>query len=215
MASFQYSDDQWERVAAQLARHGEPTDDDRGYLENLAHNYQWFRDYTDPASPEVETAKTLYQDIVKHAGELLRSLDALAALPTKPSRLIPLQIAMADDPLEARAVYDYWKRLTQKQQESAAHEAIGFPKSVRGGNRSRGDVLDDYLRKLLEFWIARGGYPGKSPTGPCIQFILAAAGPVVPLEANTVSHFIREQSSRHANGQPDGHVALWRALRGL
>jgi hypothetical protein len=209
MANFRYTSDEWDRVAALLARQRAPTAGDRRYLENAARNYRWFYDYTEPASQEVRIAKTHFQNVVKHSEGLLRALDALDDLPTKPSRLTSLQIAIARDPLEALAEYDAWQQQLEEMQRSAEHQVRAFPKAAKGSNRSRGDVLDDYLRNLLKFWTARGGHPGKSENSPAARFILAAAQPVLPdLEASTVSHFIRGQTT---SGQHDSHVTLWRS----
>jgi hypothetical protein len=193
-ARFRYTDDQWIPVAEQLRRHGAVTAKDRDYLNDAARDYHWFREYTEPASDEVKRAKTCFRNIDKHSARLLSEFDILDRLPTKPSRLTSLQIALARDPLNARAEYHAWRKQLTEIQQSATDLARGFRKAAKGTNRSRGDVLDDYLRKLLKFWTARGGHAGKSETSPAVRFILAAARPVIPdLKANRASHFVRDE----------------------
>jgi hypothetical protein len=192
---FRYTDDQWIPVAAQLTRYGAPSVEDRGYLEDAARDYHWFHRYSEPSSSEVKRAETCFQNIERHSARLLREFDILDRLPTKPSRLTLLQIALARDPRKASAEYVAWRKQLIEIQRSAKRRTRGFPKAAKGNNRSRGDVLDDYLRKLLKFWTARGGHAGKSETSPAVRFIMAAARPVIPdLKASTISHFIRDET---------------------
>jgi hypothetical protein len=193
---FRYTNDRWKAVEAQLTRHGAPTAADRSYLEDAARNYQWFFSRTDPASQEVRAAQECYREIAGHTKAQIRALVKLGSLPTKPSRTISLGLAIAPDPLKAREEYRaLLRKLRTLMRWAELSAAGGFPKSASGGsNRARSDVLDDYLRKLLEYWEKRGGHAGKSPGSPAVKFILAAAGPVIPnLEASTVSHFIRDE----------------------
>jgi hypothetical protein len=192
-ARFRYTDDQWIQVAGQLTRHGTPTAEDRGYLEDAARDYQWLYDHTDPAGENAKSAKARSQKIATYIAGLLHEVDELRA--QSPVALRTLEFQIAEDPKHGRAEFDIWLKQTRRMCCWAERSGRGWPKSVKGrSNRARSDVLDDYLRTLLEYWERRGGHAGKSPGSPAAKFILAAVTPVIPnLEASTVSHFIRDE----------------------
>ena len=189
-------------TAAQSARNLEPfllTADDFSFLEDAARDYQWFYRYTDPGSDEVKKAKVQLKDVVKYSSRLLKALGKLDEIPTRPKRSTPIQIEMARDPLNASAEYAVLKEQLLAVTKTASRLEDGFPKSAKGGsNRSRSDVLNNYLSIVLMFCRVRGGGDGKSSASPAAKFILATAKSVVPkLTANTISQFIRDEAKRH------------------
>jgi hypothetical protein len=190
---FRYREDEWNSVEVPLNRHGAPTAKDRGYLEDAARDYQWLYDHTDPASENAKTARARSLKIAAYTAGLLHEVDELRA--QSPVALRTLEFEIARDPKNARTEFDVWLKQTREMARWADRSGQGWPKSTSGGrNRARSDVLDDYLRKLLEYWERRDGHAGKSPGSPAVKFILAAARPVIPdLKASTVSHFIRDE----------------------
>jgi hypothetical protein len=190
---FRYTDDQWIPVAAELTRYGAPSAEDRGYLEDVARDYRFLFAHTDPASETAKAAKARALKIATYTARLLHEIDELRA--QSPVALRTLEFQIARNLKNARAEFDIWLQQTREMARWAERSRRGWLKSIGGrSNRARSDVLDDYLRKLLEYWEKRGGHHGKSPCSPAVKFILAAAGPVIPnLEAGTVSHFIRDE----------------------
>jgi hypothetical protein len=74
------------------------------------------------------------------------------------------------------------------------------PKSDRKrSNRARPDALDGYLALLVQFFMRRGGYPGKARSSPCVKFVVAAASPVLStmyftkLKPGAISNLIRSR----------------------
>jgi hypothetical protein len=192
-ARFRYTDDEWKPVEVQLKRHAATTAEDRGYLEDVARDYRFLFAHTDPASETAKAAKARALKIATYTAGLLHEIDELRA--QSPVALRTLEFQIARNPKKARAEFDIWLQQTREMARWAERSRRGWLKSMAGrSNRARSDVLDDYLRKLLEYWERRGGHAGKSPGSPAAKFILAGARPVIPnLEASTVSHFIRDE----------------------
>jgi hypothetical protein len=190
---FRYTEDEWNSVEVALTRNGAPTAEDRGYLEDAARDYQWLYESTDPASENAKTARARSLKIAAYTAGLLHEVDELRA--QSPVALRTLEFQIARNPKTARAEFDIWLKQTREMARWADRSGRAWPKSMKGrSNRARSDVLDDYLRKLLEYWERRGGHAGKSPGSPAVKFIMAAASSVIPdLQASTVSHFIRAE----------------------
>jgi hypothetical protein len=190
---FRYTDDDWKAVGKQLDRHGTWTKANRRFLEDATRDYLWLHKHTDPAGDSAKITKASALKIATYAAELLHEIDNLTTGASVAKRALEFQIAL--NPENAGAEFRIWLQQTGELARWAERSRRGRPKSMVGGsNRARSDVLDDYLRKLLEYWEKRGGHAGKSPGSPAAKFILAAASPVIAnLKASTVSHFIRDE----------------------
>jgi hypothetical protein len=187
-----YTDEEWNPIMAELARHGSPTAADRGTLEIAAIEYQMLHGLADSTSEEFRIAAACEKEIALHSCKLIDALDRLDSLRKRPSRLSPITHAM--DPVTPGASFNTWKQQTLAMMTVAAAPSPLKPIFEKCSNRSRSAVLNRYLGYLLDFWIARGGHAGKSPHSPAVRFILAAARPIIPtLKASTVSHFIRSK----------------------
>lgn len=181
-----YSGEQWAPIEKQLSEYCSVTDLDRLQLQNAAAQYKFDLNLLDPNSEEFKRAAADSREFLAHARRQLPILDRL-------HRQRPLLLAFdaKDDPY----LRDGWsglKALLTVYMEVAEAETSTDPRFQKSTNHARSKALDVYLAFLLDFWIGRGGHPGKSDNSPAARFILAAAQPVIPgLKARTVSNFIR------------------------
>jgi hypothetical protein len=156
-------------------------------LQNAAAQYKFDRSLNDSNGEEFNPAD--YEEFLTLSRKLLRIIDRLHRhRPLRPT------LDAKDDPI----LRDGWRSLTAlllPYIEIAEAQSSPDPRFRKPTNRSRSKSLDIYFEFLLDFWIGRGGHPGKSERSPAAKFILAAARPVIPdLKASTVSRFIRDQA---------------------
>jgi hypothetical protein len=157
-------------------------------LQNAAAQYKFDRSLNDPNSEDSKRAVEDYQEFLTLSRKQLPIIDRLH----RRRPLLPVFDAK-DDP----SLRDGWpglKALLLVYMEVAEAESSPDPRFRKSANRSRSKGLDIYFEVLLDFWMGRGGHPGKSERSPAVRFILAAATPVIPdLKASTVSQFIRDE----------------------
>jgi hypothetical protein len=180
--SFRYPDEDWLAVEACLAQLVPNAAALRPIIEVTVHAYLWRMSHFDPRSPEQVAVNACWARVAKHAHALHAALEELEAIDVDmhPGRLRHLGRVVVANPLTPHADYLVWKNQTAEWARLAEREAKGFPKSVCGSNRARGDAVDGLFSFLLTFWVACGGRVGKGSDSPSTRFVVAAVGRILP-----------------------------------
>jgi hypothetical protein len=189
----------WAPVASELARQGYTlTDADCLFLNGLCFDLYAYGTLSYSDREEMRAAKARLRKVAEYAGKLKVAQDQVANHPGQFQDLHWFELASGES---YGSGFETWRRANLFMMQRAEVAAQLVPKSRSGGNRSRGDIFDLFLKELLEFWIRCGGKPGKSPKSPAVRFIRAVAKPVIPdLKASTVVHFIRSRGTESRAG---------------
>jgi hypothetical protein len=178
MTEFHYPEEDWQAVAACLAKLVPHATALRPILEVMMAGYLWRMAHFDRRSPERAAALACLAKSAKQAHALHATLEELEGIDPD-MHTVRLLGLMAGNP-KAYADYLVWKNQTAKWPRLAAMPAKRYTKTVRGSNRSRGDAVDGLFSFLLTFWVACGGRVGKGPNSPSTRFVAAAVGQILP-----------------------------------
>jgi len=154
------------------------TDDYWQYLERIAADY---------------LEKFFWGSLTKRRADQIRNLAWKLELQLK--KLSPDTDAKKDGRCRWSPDVSALLKLLSKLQVYANYQ----PKSQRKkSHKARPDALDGYLALLVLFFMQLGGHPGKDPSGPCADFVDAAASPAlamthIELNRNAISDLIRSR----------------------
>jgi len=173
---FQYTAD--ERVAISGCAPRDLSADDWHKIETLAAAYQrnWL---PTPSKKDAREIKRTAKNLELQLGQLTR----------KDSDAFPSCNLWSPE-------ISLWLK-SLRDLQAWAEKLQSSPKSRRKkSNRARPDVLDGYLIQIVQVFMSCGGHPGKAPTSPCANSVVAAAAPVLrtahfELGTNAISYLIR------------------------